>query len=136
MRAGRSPASPPAPRAGTSPARRSRASPGASPTWWPRWASVLDVLRVDGGLTNERLLLELQADAIGAPVERGTADATVLGAAALAAVGAGILDRPADIAPLLATDERVEPRRDDGWRESEHEAWRRFVKLALELPGG
>jgi glycerol kinase len=94
------------------------------------------VLRVDGGLTNERLLLELQADAIGAPVERGTADATVLGAAALAAVGAGILGRPADIAPLLETAERVEPRRDGAWRDAEHAAWRRFVELALELPGG
>jgi glycerol kinase len=94
------------------------------------------VLRVDGGLTNEHLLLELQADAIGAPVERGTADATVLGAAALAAVGAGILGTPADIAPLLETAERVEPQRDGAWREREHAAWRQFVKLALELPGG
>jgi glycerol kinase len=94
------------------------------------------VLRVDGGLTNERLLLELQADAIGAPVERGTADATVLGAAALAAVGAGILGAPRDIAPLLETAERVEPQRDRAWREAEHAAWQRFVELALELPGG
>jgi glycerol kinase len=96
----------------------------------------VDLLRVDGGLTNERLLLELQADAIGAPVERGTADATVLGAAALAAVGAGILATPADIAPLLETADRVEPRQDDAWRNREHAAWRRFVQLALELPGG
>jgi glycerol kinase len=93
----------------------------------------VDVLRVDGGLTNEHLLLELQADAIGAPVERGTADATVLGTAALAAVGAGLLRAPADIAPLLETAERVEPRRDDAWREREHAAWKRFVELALEL---
>ena len=44
-------------------------------------------LRVDGGLTNEPLLLQLQADAIGAPVEAAGADATVLGAAVLAARG-------------------------------------------------
>ncbi len=48
-------------------------------------------LRVDGGVTNEPLLLELQADAIGVPVEAGGADATVAGAAALAAVGAGVI---------------------------------------------
>jgi glycerol kinase len=96
----------------------------------------VDVLRVDGGLTNERLMLELQADAIGAPVERGTADATALGAAALAAVGAGQLAATADIAPLLGTEERVEPRRDSAWREREHAAWRRFVELALELERG
>ena len=46
-------------------------------------------LRVDGGLTNEPLLLQLQADAIGVPVEAAGADATVLGAAVLAAVGLG-----------------------------------------------
>ena len=49
----------------------------------------VDRLRVDGGVTNEPLMLELQADAIGAPVEAAGADATVLGAAALAAVGSG-----------------------------------------------
>src|SRR5215218_7801351 len=48
-------------------------------------------LRVDGGVTNEPLMLQLQADAIGAPVEAGGADATVAGAAALAAVGSGVL---------------------------------------------
>ncbi|MDQ3728823.1 MAG: FGGY family carbohydrate kinase, partial [Actinomycetota bacterium] len=42
-------------------------------------------LRVDGGLTNEPLMLQLQADAIGVPVEAAGADATVLGSAALAA---------------------------------------------------
>ena len=44
-------------------------------------------LRVDGGLTNEPLLLQLQADTIGAPVEAAGADATVLGAAVLAEWG-------------------------------------------------
>jgi glycerol kinase len=38
--------------------------------------------RVDGGLTNDPLLVSLQADAIGVPVEQVTADATSLGAAA------------------------------------------------------
>ena len=51
----------------------------------------VDALRVDGGLTNEPLLLQLQADAIGAPVEAAGADATVAGVAGLAAVGAGVL---------------------------------------------
>ena len=54
-----------------------------------RESVAVDSLRVDGGLTNEPLMLELQADAIGARVEAAGADATVLGAAALAAVGSG-----------------------------------------------
>ena len=69
----------------------------------------VDDLRVDGGLTNEPLLLELQADAIGVPVEAGGADATVAGAAALAAVGAGVIGSLSEAAELLPVDRRVEP---------------------------
>jgi glycerol kinase len=90
-------------------------------------------LRVDGGLTNEPLMLELQADAIGAPVEAGGADATVAGAAALAAVGAGLLGSLAEAAELLPVDRRVEPRHDDAWRAAEHERWRAFVTAAAGL---
>jgi glycerol kinase len=90
-------------------------------------------LRVDGGLTNEPLMLELQADAIGAPVEAAGADATVVGAAALAAVGAGVLGSLPEAAELLPVDRRVEPRRDDAWRAGEHDRWRRFVVAAAAL---
>ena len=54
----------------------------------------VEELRVDGGLTNEPLMLQLQADAIGAPVVAGGADATALGAALLAGVGAGVFGSP------------------------------------------
>lgn len=90
-------------------------------------------LRVDGGLTNEPLLLELQADAIGAPVEAAGADATVAGSAALAAVGSGVLGSLAEAAELLPVDRRVEPRRDDAWRAAEHDRWRAFVRRAADL---
>src|SRR5215217_5525234 len=90
-------------------------------------------LRVDGGLTNEPLLLQLQADAIGVPVEAGGADATVAGAAALAAVGAGVLESLQEAADLLPVDRRVEPQRGAGWRTSEHSRWRAFVQAAAEL---
>jgi glycerol kinase len=93
-------------------------------------------LRVDGGLTNEPLMLELQADAIGAPVEAGAADATVAGAAALAGVGAGIFASLVEAAELLPVDRRVEPRRDDAWRSGEHERWRAFVQAAAALGVG
>jgi glycerol kinase len=93
----------------------------------------VDSLRVDGGLTNEPLMLELQADAIGAPVEAGGADATVAGAAALAAVGAGVLGSLAEAAELLPIDRRVQPRRDAAWRTAEHDRWRAFVAAAAGL---
>jgi glycerol kinase len=93
----------------------------------------VEALRVDGGLTNEPTLLQLQADAIGVPVEQGLADATAAGAAALAAVGAGLLGSVAEIGDLVRCTGRVEPGRDGAWRDAEHDAWRRFVQLALEL---
>jgi glycerol kinase len=90
-------------------------------------------LRVDGGVTNEPLMLELQADAIGTPVEAAGADATVVGAAALAGVGAGVFESLAEAAELLPVDRRVEPRRDDEWRAAEHGRWREFVAAAADL---
>jgi glycerol kinase len=93
----------------------------------------IDELRVDGGLTNEPLLLELQADAIGVPVVAGGADATVAGAAALGAVGAGVLESLHEAAELLPVDRRVEPRREQAWRLEELARWRAFVQAAAEL---
>ncbi len=93
-------------------------------------------LRVDGGLTNEPLLLQLQADAIGVPVEAAGADATVLGSAVLAAVGSGTIGSLAEAAELLPVDRTVEPQRDDAWRAAEHERWQAFVLGAAELTLG
>jgi glycerol kinase len=93
----------------------------------------VDALRVDGGLTNEPLMLQLQADTIGVPVEAGGADATVAGAAAFAAVGAGLLESLLEAAELLPVDRRVEPSRADEWRRSEHARWHAFVEAAAEL---
>src|SRR3954451_5737609 len=93
----------------------------------------VDVLRVDGGLTRDPTLLQLQADACGVPVQRGAVDATVAGAAALAAVGAGLLASTREIAERIPTGERIEPRRDDAWREREHTRWREFVERAATL---
>jgi glycerol kinase len=93
----------------------------------------VDVLRVDGGLTNEPLMLQLQADAIGAPVEAAGADATVLGAAALAGVGAGAIESLSELPGLLPADRQVEPEQDEAWRSAEHESWREFVRATAAL---
>jgi glycerol kinase len=93
----------------------------------------VDVLRVDGGLTRNLTLLQIQADAAGVPVQRGAVDATVAGAAALAAVGAGTWSSTREIAERVPVGERVEPRHDDAWRELEHGKWREFVRRASTL---
>jgi glycerol kinase len=97
-----------------------------------RETAPVDTLRVDGGLINEPLVLHLQADAIGAPVEAAGADATVLGAAALGGIGAGLIDLR-DLPEMLPPDRRVEPERDDSWREPEHERWKEFVRATEAL---
>lgn len=93
----------------------------------------VETLRVDGGLTNEPLLLHMQADMIGAPVEAAGADATVLGAAALGGVGAGVIGSVTDLPEMLPADRRVDPERDQGWRSAEHERWREFVRATEAL---
>jgi len=95
--------------------------------------SPVETLRVDGGLTNEPLLLQLQADMIGAPVEAAGVDATVLGAAALGAVGADVIGSLSDLPEMLPPDRRVEPERDEDWRSEEHERWREFVRATESL---
>lgn len=93
----------------------------------------VEALRVDGGLTREPLVLQLQADTTGVPVEPMEADATVQGAALLAAIGAGLLSSPAEGAALVQPGVRVEPSTDAAWRKAEHARWKRFVELAGQL---
>ena len=66
------PASPAAPPARTSPARRWRPSPCRSSSWCGRWrptpAGRITALRVDGGAAANDLLMQLQADLLGVEV--------------------------------------------------------------------
>jgi glycerol kinase len=93
----------------------------------------VEVLRVDGGLTRDATLLQLQADAAGVAVQPGAVDATAAGAAALAAVGAGIWESTLEIAERVPAGPRVEPARDRAWRERAHAEWREFVERAAAL---
>ena len=84
----------------------------------------VQVLRVDGGMTRDPTLLQLQADAAGVTVQRGLLDATAAGAAALAAVGAGVWRSTLEIEERIPSGERFEPRRDAQWRAAAHAEWR------------
>jgi glycerol kinase len=90
-------------------------------------------LRVDGGLTNDATLLQLQADALGLPLSVGPADTTVLGAAMLAGVGAGMFASVEDAARRLPPGNVIEPRADARSRAGERERWLAFLRDAAEL---
>src|SRR3954465_14572609 len=98
-----------------------------------RETAPVETLRVDGGPTTEPLRLQLQADMIGVPVEAAGADATVLGAAALGAVGAGVIESLLELPEMLPADRRVAPQREEQWRGPEHERWRDFVRATEVL---
>jgi len=92
-----------------------------------------EILRVDGGLTRDSTLLQLQADSAGVTVQRGLLDATAAGAAALAAVGAGVWSSTLEIEERVPAGDRFEPERDSQWRAEARADWRSFVERAAAL---
>ena len=70
----------------------------------------LERLRVDGGLTRSKALMQAQADLLQAPVERyPSADATALGAGALARLGRGVASTPQEAVGDWTPAEVFEP---------------------------
>ncbi len=78
-------------------------------------------------------LLQIQADALGLPLAVGRADATVLGAAMLAGVGAGMFTSLQDAAQRLPAGRIVAPSRRDGRATATARALARVHAPAREL---
>ena len=90
-------------------------------------------LRVDGGLSNDPTLLQIQADTLGLPLAVGGADLTVLGAAMLAGVGAGVFTSVEQAARLLPQGRTVAPTIGPDERSRRRERWRAFVQDSSRL---
>jgi len=90
-------------------------------------------LRVDGGLTKDPTLLQIQADALGIPLSVGRADVTVLGAAMLAGVGAGVFASVEEAARRLPQGRVVEPSSNARGRSLARARWLEFVQAAARL---
>ncbi len=89
----------------------------------------LRALRVDGGAGANDLLLQLQADLLGVPVERPVvAETTALGAAYLAGLAIGYWQGLAEIESNWALDRRFEPLMSDDRRRSMLHDWHRAVE--------
>jgi glycerol kinase len=90
-------------------------------------------LRVDGGLTNDPTLLQIQADALGVPLTMGRADTTVLGAALLAGLGSGVFSSLREAATHLPGERVVSPASEAAGRAAAREHWRQFVTVSSRL---
>jgi len=99
----------------------------------------LTELRVDGGASANNLLMQMQADLLGITVLRPRVqETTALGAADLAAVGAGIWSNARDLVAsrrASATDRRFEPKASLDWAEAKLDQWHQAVKRCLTQPG-
>jgi glycerol kinase len=86
-------------------------------------------LRVDGGASVMDGLLQFQADLLGIPVARtSTAETTALGAAWLAALGAGLLDGPDAVAAAGRPGRRFEPAHPGRRPQEAYAAWSDAVR--------
>ncbi len=91
----------------------------------------LKELRADGGMAQNELFLQIQADLLGAPVLRPrVTETTALGAALMAGVGAGALGLE-EVARTWALAARFDPALPEERREALYRGWRRAVERAL-----
>jgi len=91
---------------------------------FPRMLADGAALRIDGGMAGGAAFAQRLADLTGAPVDRADyTDATALGAALFAAVGAGLLDGAEAAAPLRPAAERIQPRLEPAERERARARW-------------
>jgi glycerol kinase len=93
----------------------------------------LSELRVDGGMTANDLLMQVQADLLGVDVVRPVVpETTALGAAYAAGLAVGYWESTDDIVANWAEDRRWSPQRGDVWRERELRRWRKAVARSLD----
>jgi len=92
----------------------------------------LAALRVDGGMTVNELLMQLQADILGIPVIRpAVTETTALGAAFAAGLAVGVWSGLDELRERWQEDRRWLPRIGADAREREHARWRAAVEHTL-----
>jgi glycerol kinase len=94
--------------------------------------AVLDVLRVDGGVTANDLCMQLQADILGVPVSRPVvAETTALGAAYAAGLTTGVWRSEDELRGQWRESRRWEPTWSDDRREEGYAGWKKAVERTL-----
>jgi glycerol kinase len=94
----------------------------------------LDVLRVDGGMVADDLLMQFQADILDRPVIRpvNSDSTTALGAAYAAGLAVGYFKDPGDLRANWSVDHTWKPNLTDGRREEMYKLWKRAVSKSFD----
>ncbi|MDG4785311.1 glycerol kinase GlpK [Micromonospora sp. WMMD1102] len=93
----------------------------------------LDVLKVDGGVTANRLCMQLQADILGVPVSRPVvAETTALGAAYAAGLATGFWQHTDELRQNWNESERWSPTWSDEQRAEGYAKWKKAVQRTLD----
>jgi glycerol kinase len=94
----------------------------------------IKTLHVDGGGSENGFLMQFQADILGVPVERPkVSETTALGAASLAALGAGVFASRDEVRNVWALSKRYTPKMSAEERERRRREWATFVERARAL---
>jgi glycerol kinase len=95
--------------------------------------TTVDVLRVDGGMVINELLMQFQADLLERPVVRPkVAETSALGAAYAAGLAVGFFENTDELAANWAVDRRWEPNMDASSRERLYHFWKKAVTRSFD----
>jgi glycerol kinase len=90
-------------------------------------------LKVDGGMVQNELLMQFQADVLGVPVIRPTvAETTSLGAAYAAGLAVGFWSEVEDLRANWGKDKEWQPQMDPAEREKEYAFWKKAVTRTFD----
>jgi glycerol kinase len=93
----------------------------------------LDFLRVDGGMVQNNLLMQFQADILGIPVVRPrVSETTALGACYAAGLAVGFFKDTDELCANWAVDQRWEPKMDGSSRERLYHFWKKAVTRSFD----
>ena len=92
-----------------------------------------DVLRVDGGMVLNQLLMQFQADILAIPVVRPrVTETTALGAAYAAGLAVGFFSGTEELVANWAVDHRWEPQMNSSTRERLYHGWKKAVSRSFD----
>ncbi len=93
----------------------------------------LDVLRTDGGMTENDTLMQFQADILDKPVVRPVVkETTALGAAYAAGLAVGFYKNLDDLTANWAVDKTWKPSMDPAKREADYKLWKKAVTRTFD----